>query len=220
MFLLHQEHDFFNFCCNPCNINFCIEEVSVGEIYNTRLDTNEGHSNVGVQQRWCLAGIWWSPRTSCTYIPQSPNRVKVLARAGIEHEDHIESVYRSHYGRNFLMCVSGAWKDLETSQLRWYVDRDWSVNSVIRSCICSLNKAKTPWIQPTSPDLNTIYEPRQNFENAGASWRAWLECNGGIKVELLTCRLWAWRGSYHTRLSSSLYKPIFFSGLILSRLLI
>ena len=33
---------FFHFCCKPCKIKFCIEEVSVGEIYNTLLDSNEG----------------------------------------------------------------------------------------------------------------------------------------------------------------------------------
>ena len=42
MFLLHREQDFCNFCCKPSKIKFCIEEVSVGEIYNTLLDSNEG----------------------------------------------------------------------------------------------------------------------------------------------------------------------------------
>ena len=41
MFLLHREQEFCNFCSNPCKIKFCIEEVSVGEIYNTLLDSNE-----------------------------------------------------------------------------------------------------------------------------------------------------------------------------------
>ena len=35
VFLLHREQDFCNFCCKPSKIKFCIEEVSVGEIYNT-----------------------------------------------------------------------------------------------------------------------------------------------------------------------------------------
>ena len=30
-----------NFCCTPSKIKFCIAEVSVGEIYNTLLDSNE-----------------------------------------------------------------------------------------------------------------------------------------------------------------------------------
>ena len=42
MFLLHREQDFCNFCCKPSKIKFCIEGVSVGEIYNTLLDSNEG----------------------------------------------------------------------------------------------------------------------------------------------------------------------------------
>ena len=42
VFLLHREQDFCNFCCKPPKIKFCIEEVSVGEIYNTLLDSNEG----------------------------------------------------------------------------------------------------------------------------------------------------------------------------------
>ena len=42
VFLLHREQDFCNFCCKPSKIKFCIEEVSVGEIYNTLLDSNEG----------------------------------------------------------------------------------------------------------------------------------------------------------------------------------
>ena len=40
--VLHREQDFCNFCCNPSKIKFCMEEVSVGEIYNTLLDSNEG----------------------------------------------------------------------------------------------------------------------------------------------------------------------------------
>ena len=52
------------------------------------------------------------------YILQSPNRVKVLSRSGIKREGHIKSVYRSHYERNWvLMGVSGALKELKTSQL-------------------------------------------------------------------------------------------------------
>ena len=43
VFLLHREQDFCNFCCKPSKIKFCIEEVSVGEIYNTLLDSNEGY---------------------------------------------------------------------------------------------------------------------------------------------------------------------------------
>ena len=42
VFLLHREQDFCTFCCKPSKIKFCIEEVSVGEIYNTQLDSNEG----------------------------------------------------------------------------------------------------------------------------------------------------------------------------------
>ena len=42
MFLLHREQDFCNFCCKPSKIKFCIEEMSIGEIYNTLLDSNEG----------------------------------------------------------------------------------------------------------------------------------------------------------------------------------
>ena len=42
VFLLHREQDFCNFCCKPSKIMFCIEGVSVGEIYNTLLDSNEG----------------------------------------------------------------------------------------------------------------------------------------------------------------------------------
>ena len=42
VFLLHREQDFCNFCCKPSRIKFCIEVVSVGEIYNTLLDSNEG----------------------------------------------------------------------------------------------------------------------------------------------------------------------------------
>ena len=33
---------FCNLCCKPSKIKFCIEEVSVGEIYNTLLDSNKG----------------------------------------------------------------------------------------------------------------------------------------------------------------------------------
>ena len=42
MLLFNREQDFCNFCCNPCKIKFCIEEVSVCEVYNTILDSNEG----------------------------------------------------------------------------------------------------------------------------------------------------------------------------------
>ena len=42
VFLLHREQDFCNFCCKPSKIKFCIEGVSVGEICNTLLDSNEG----------------------------------------------------------------------------------------------------------------------------------------------------------------------------------
>ena len=42
VFLLHREQDFCNFWCKPSKIKFCIEGVSVGEIYNTLLDSNEG----------------------------------------------------------------------------------------------------------------------------------------------------------------------------------
>ena len=42
VFLLHREQDFCNFCCKPFKIKFCIEGVSVGEICNTLLDSNEG----------------------------------------------------------------------------------------------------------------------------------------------------------------------------------
>ena len=50
MFLLHREQDFCNFCCNRCKIKFCIEEVSVGEIYNTLLDSNEGDLSLHTSQ--------------------------------------------------------------------------------------------------------------------------------------------------------------------------
>ena len=50
--------------------------------------------------------------------PSSPYRVKVLLRTGIKREGDIESVYRSHYGRNWaLVSPSGARKDFKTSQL-------------------------------------------------------------------------------------------------------
>ena len=42
VFLLHREQNFCNFWCNPCKIKFCIEEVSVGEISHTLLDSNGG----------------------------------------------------------------------------------------------------------------------------------------------------------------------------------
>ena len=42
VFLLHREQNFCNFCCKLPKIKFCIEEVSIGEIYNTLLDSNEG----------------------------------------------------------------------------------------------------------------------------------------------------------------------------------
>ena len=42
VFLLHREQDVCNFCCKPSKIKFCIEGVSVGEICNTLLDSNEG----------------------------------------------------------------------------------------------------------------------------------------------------------------------------------
>ena len=42
MFLLHREQDFCSFCCIPCNIKSCMEEVSVGVICNTLLDSKEG----------------------------------------------------------------------------------------------------------------------------------------------------------------------------------
>ena len=90
-------------------------------------------------------------------VGRSLIELKVFTSTGIEHEGHIKSVFMSHFDRNLiLMGVSGAWKDLETSQLRSYVDRDWSVNSVIRSYIYNLNKASSPWIYPTSPDLPSI----------------------------------------------------------------
>ena len=41
MFLSHREQDFCNSCFKPSKIKFCIEEVSVGEIYNTLLDPND-----------------------------------------------------------------------------------------------------------------------------------------------------------------------------------
>ena len=71
-------------------------------------------------------------RTSCKYISQSPNRIKVLSRSGIKREGHIKSVYRCYYDRNWvLMSVSGARKDLKSSQLhrkesleRSYLDWD------------------------------------------------------------------------------------------------
>ena len=42
MFFLHRKQDFSNFCFIPCFINSCVEEVQVGVIYNTLLDSNEG----------------------------------------------------------------------------------------------------------------------------------------------------------------------------------
>ena len=42
MFFLHRKQDFTNFCFIPCFINSCLEEVQVGAIYNTLLDSNEG----------------------------------------------------------------------------------------------------------------------------------------------------------------------------------
>ena len=41
MFFLHRKQDFSNFCSIPCFINSCVEEVQVGVIYNTLLDSNE-----------------------------------------------------------------------------------------------------------------------------------------------------------------------------------
>ena len=46
VFLLHREQDFCNFCCKPSKIKFCIEGVSVGEICNTLLDSNESLSTL------------------------------------------------------------------------------------------------------------------------------------------------------------------------------
>ena len=46
MFFLHQKQEFTNFCCIPCVINSCMEEVYVGVIYNTYntlLDSNEDY---------------------------------------------------------------------------------------------------------------------------------------------------------------------------------
>ena len=40
---LHREQD-------PCKIKFCIEGVSVGEIYNTLLDSNEGDLSPHISQ--------------------------------------------------------------------------------------------------------------------------------------------------------------------------
>ena len=42
MFFLHRKQDFSNFCFIPCFINFCMEDVYVGVIYYTLLDSNEG----------------------------------------------------------------------------------------------------------------------------------------------------------------------------------
>ena len=42
MFFLHLKQDFSNFCPIPCFINSFMDEVQVGVIYNTLLDSNEG----------------------------------------------------------------------------------------------------------------------------------------------------------------------------------
>ena len=42
MFFLHRKQDFSNIRPIPCFINSCMEEVKVGVIYNTLLDSNEG----------------------------------------------------------------------------------------------------------------------------------------------------------------------------------
>ena len=42
VFFLHRKQDFSHFLCFPCIINSCMEEVYVGVIYNTLLDSNEG----------------------------------------------------------------------------------------------------------------------------------------------------------------------------------
>ena len=42
MFFLHRKQDFSHFYCIPCIINSCIEEVYVGVIHNTLLDSDEG----------------------------------------------------------------------------------------------------------------------------------------------------------------------------------
>ena len=57
VFLLHREQDFCNFCCKPSKIKFCIEGVSVGEICNTLLDSNEGFS-VKIFWSGLLMNLW------------------------------------------------------------------------------------------------------------------------------------------------------------------
>ena len=42
MFILHRKQDFSYFCYIPCFVNSCMEEVQVGVIYNTLLDSNKG----------------------------------------------------------------------------------------------------------------------------------------------------------------------------------
>ena len=48
--LLHRKQDFSHFCFIPCFINSCMEEVQVGVIYNTLLDSNEGDLSPNASQ--------------------------------------------------------------------------------------------------------------------------------------------------------------------------
>ena len=40
LFFLHRKNDFHIFCCIPCFVNSCMDEVYVGTIHNTLLDSN------------------------------------------------------------------------------------------------------------------------------------------------------------------------------------
>ena len=42
VFFLRRKQDFSYFCCIPCIIDSCMEEVTKGVKYNTLLDSNEG----------------------------------------------------------------------------------------------------------------------------------------------------------------------------------
>ena len=56
MFFLHRKQDFSNFCFIPCFINSSVDEVQVGVIYNTLLDSNEGDLSPHASQTiYCFA---------------------------------------------------------------------------------------------------------------------------------------------------------------------
>ena len=73
MFLLFREQEFCNFCCNPCKITFCIEEVSVGEIYNTLLDSNEGDLSPQTSQTVYFSKTNENKKLDKDHPPQPPN---------------------------------------------------------------------------------------------------------------------------------------------------